>query len=100
MYVQRNIEERSQIIVAEKMQNVLHISVHACVWMPGFVGVCMSVRVCSLAYPACNAYTPYCNVICGPLWLHYFSTFSHKQRDLKNLIEYKICVLSFFTTSV
>jgi hypothetical protein len=24
------------------------------------------VRACSLAYPACNAYTSYCDVICGP----------------------------------
>jgi hypothetical protein len=33
--------------------------------VPGIVGVCMVVRSCSLAYPACNAYAPYCDVICG-----------------------------------
>jgi hypothetical protein len=29
---------------------------------------CVRVRMsaCSLAYRACNAYAPYCNVICGP----------------------------------
>ena len=31
----------------------------------------MRVRVCSLAYPACNVYAPYCDVICGPLSLHH-----------------------------
>jgi hypothetical protein len=29
-----------------------------------FVCVCMRVRVCSLTYPACSAYAPYCDVIC------------------------------------
>jgi hypothetical protein len=24
------------------------------------------VRACTLAYPACNSYAPYCDVICGP----------------------------------
>jgi hypothetical protein len=32
----------------------------------GRVGVCMRIRVCSLANPAWNAYAPYCDVICGP----------------------------------
>jgi hypothetical protein len=26
----------------------------------------MHVRECSLAYPACNMYAPYCDIICGP----------------------------------
>ena len=26
----------------------------------------VQVRACSLAYPACNAYAPHCDVICGP----------------------------------
>jgi hypothetical protein len=32
-------------------------------WVPWRVGVSMCVRACSLPYPACNAYAPYC-----PLW--------------------------------
>jgi hypothetical protein len=42
------------------------VRVRACicvgVWARGF----MHVRACSVAYPACNAYAPYCDVICGP----------------------------------
>jgi hypothetical protein len=26
----------------------------------------MRVRACSLTYPACKSYEPYCDVICGP----------------------------------
>jgi hypothetical protein len=37
----------------------------AWVWVPGRLGVCMRVHACSLAYPACNAYAPYCDAICG-----------------------------------
>jgi hypothetical protein len=37
-----------------------------CVRVPRRVGVYMRVRACSLAYPACIAYAPYCDVICGP----------------------------------
>ena len=47
-------------IVAEEKQKVPHIC--ACVRS----GACMRVRACSLAYPARNAYVPYCDVICGP----------------------------------
>ena len=54
MHVQRNIEARSRIIVAvEKTINITY----SC--------VCAYVRACSLAYPACNLYAPYCVVICS-----------------------------------
>jgi hypothetical protein len=33
--------------------------------VPGRLSVCMRVRACSLTYPACNAYAPYCDEICG-----------------------------------
>jgi hypothetical protein len=36
-----------------------------CVCIPGHVGICMSVRACSLAFPASNTYAPYCDIICG-----------------------------------
>jgi hypothetical protein len=42
------------------------VCVRACMWIPGCVAACMRVRACSLANPACNAYAPYCDVICGP----------------------------------
>jgi hypothetical protein len=34
--------------------------------MPGRMGVCVRVYACSLAYPACNLYALYCDVIFGP----------------------------------
>ena len=36
-----------------------------CMWVPGRVVMRMRVSACSLANPACNAYAPYCHVICG-----------------------------------
>ena len=38
----------------------------SCVWVPGCVSVYMRLRACSLAYAACNAYAPYCDVMFGP----------------------------------
>jgi hypothetical protein len=39
-----------------------------CIFVFGHV----HARAClNLAYPACNSYTPYCDVIYGPLWLHH-----------------------------
>ena len=40
--------------------------VRACVRVPGRLGVCMPMRTCNPADQACNAYAPYCDVICGP----------------------------------
>ena len=44
--------------------------VRACAWVlacvTGRVAVCMCMRVCSHAYPACNAYAPYCEVLRDP----------------------------------
>jgi hypothetical protein len=45
-------------IVAVEKQQVLHIRLCVCVC------VCVCVFACNLAYPACNAYAPYC-VVCG-----------------------------------
>jgi hypothetical protein len=28
------------------------------------VCVCVGARACSLAYPVCNSYAPYCDIIC------------------------------------
>jgi hypothetical protein len=48
--------------------NNYYVSTCACVrWVSGRVGVCTRVCVCSLAYPACKAYAPNCDVICGHL---------------------------------
>ena len=57
----------------------------------------LSVCVCSLSYPACNAHVPYCH-----LWLvllySIFPTLSHERQDFpKNFIENKICVLILST---
>jgi hypothetical protein len=40
--------------------------VRARMWVPGRVGVCERVRAYSLANLACNAFAPFCDVICGP----------------------------------
>jgi hypothetical protein len=51
----------------------------------GCVGVCMSMRACSLAYPACNAYTPYCDVIFDPSSSTIFSGISEFRFPVKFL---------------
>ena len=37
----------------------------------GYTGACMRMGARSLANPACNAYAPCYDVICGPLGLHH-----------------------------
>ena len=53
-------------------------------------------------YPACNAYAPCCDVICGPLWLHHiFRYYLIKLRFSKQeVIEHKMCILIFSTIFV
>ena len=54
----------------------------------------LSVCVCSLSYPACNARDT--SLACPTV--QYFSTLSHKWDDFReNIIEHKICVLIFST---
>ena len=76
-YLIKKLPAFYETIVAVEKQQVLHISVcvrasvgacvcaYVCGWLPGRVGVCMHMRACSLAYPACNAHAPYYIVICG-----------------------------------
>jgi hypothetical protein len=47
--------------------NKYYILVCVCMGVPGHVGMCMGIYACSLANPACNAYAPCCDIICGPL---------------------------------
>jgi hypothetical protein len=57
----------SPTIVAVEKQLILHI---------------LSVCVCSLRYPACNAHAPYCHLL--HVRLHYiFFTFIHKRNGLR-----------------
>jgi hypothetical protein len=56
-----------------------------------------------IAYPACNAYAPYFDVICGPagstsFFLHYLINGAIFIK--KKVIEHKMCVLSFFAIPV
>ena len=67
-----NVALRSvhESIVAVEKKSIIHWSVcaalhvRACMWVPRRVGVCLHIRAYSLANPACNAYGPYCDVIC------------------------------------
>jgi len=61
----------------------------------------LSVCICSLRYPACKAYAPYCHVTSPAL--QYLSTFSHKRHEFlkkKKLLITKCLFLIFSTTSV
>ena len=40
-------------------------------WVPERVALCVRLRAYSLANQARNAYAPCCEVICGPIGLHY-----------------------------
>ena len=75
---------RASIVVVEK-QWVLHN---------------LSVCICSLRYPACNAHGPYCHAWSAPIYnifLHYLTAwFSRK----KTFTEHKTCVLIFSTAFV
>jgi hypothetical protein len=74
------------------------VCVCVCGLVPEPVDVCLRVLACSLAYPACDSYAPYCDVICGPSGS---TTLSHKWHDFrKNIIEHKMCVLVFSTRFV
>jgi hypothetical protein len=55
--------------------------------------VCVCMRACSLANPARNAYTPYCDVTCDSSVSTNFSTLTHKWCDFrgKKVVEYKMC---------
>jgi hypothetical protein len=52
-----------EFIVAVETQYVLDICVCARVLVTGCMGMYMHLRACSLAYPACNVYAPYCDVV-------------------------------------
>ena len=60
----------------------------------------VSVYVCSLRHPSCNAHAPYCHLCPAPLY-NIFPTFSHKRHDFREKVtENKMCVLIFCTTFV
>ena len=60
----------------------------------------LSVCICSLRYPACNAHAPYCHLWSGPLcniFPHYLINSTIFERK-KKVTEHKMCVLIFSTT--
>jgi hypothetical protein len=46
-----------ELLLPWKRISITFLSVCVC--------VCVFARACSLAYQACNAYAPYCDVFCG-----------------------------------
>jgi hypothetical protein len=107
MYVQRNIVAHLRITVAVEKQYVLHICVCVCVCVcvcmqvfvhvPRCTDMCMHRHTRSLAYPACNSYVPYCDVICGPsVYTTFFNIISYTVLFSEKVIEHKRCVSIFF----
>jgi hypothetical protein len=77
------------------------LCVRVCMWIPGIVSVCTPIRAHSLANRARNAYAPYCDVICGPPVSTTYLTLYHIRCNFrKKVIEHKMCVFIFSTTSV
>jgi hypothetical protein len=65
-----------------------------CVGVLREVGVCMCVRACSLAYPACSAYRHIILSFVASLVPSHFSALSHKRLDLGGggtVIKHKMC---------
>jgi hypothetical protein len=68
----------------------------ACLYVPGCVNVHILVRACSLAYPACNAYAPYCDCHLWPLSLHHiFLHYLIKGTTFGNMLLKIKCVFRF-----
>ena len=55
------------------------------------MGVCTLVLMCSLAYPACNAYTPCCDVICGLCRHHIIRHYHINGTVFGKVTDYKMC---------
>ena len=68
---------------------------NACVCIPGRFDVSMCMRACSVAYPACNAYTPCCDVICSPSGSTMCSALFHKRHDFREKVANIKCVFWF-----
>jgi hypothetical protein len=76
--------------------------VHACTWVSKRVDMCVRIRAYSLAIPARNAYAPCCDVICGPLSLHYIfryclinsAIFGKKLMNIKCVFLFSLQLLS------
>jgi hypothetical protein len=61
-----------------------------------YIFVCARACACNLAYPVCNSYAPYCDVICitsGSTTLH------HKRHDFRKMLLNIKCVFWLFSTT-
>ena len=96
MYVQRNIEARSRIIVAVEKQHFMCVYVCPGAW----ACACACVHVTLLIQHAIRIRHIVTSLV-PPLAPPYFSTLCHKWHDFrKKVIELKMCVLIFSITFV
>jgi len=60
----------------------------------------LSVCICGLSYPACNAHASYCHPWPAPLYNTFPDYLTNSMIFKKKITEHKICVLIFSTTFV
>ena len=90
MHVQRNIEARS----------FNHFCSGKAIRITYFECVCVCVCVNSISYPACNAHAPCCRQYPAPLYNIFPHYLTNSTIFEETVIEHKMCVFVFCTTSV
>jgi hypothetical protein len=92
MYVYRNIETRSRIIVIVEKQQILQMCVCVCACMcpDAWVYVALLIQHATRMRYIVTSFV-------APLATQYFSTLPHKRHDFReNVIGHKMCILIFY----